>query len=196
MWHSSLKATAAVLAFLTSQVLGQEDVLDTTQTAQVVSAKGVILDTILDWIDAARLDQTTYNGQKYGCKCYPGRPCWPSANKWNSLNRTVDGTLRPVVPAGAVCHNTFEGPFGTVQTYDQAACADAQANFLSYNEQWTYVPICNENSIPQFEIRKLTKNRTVSRSPPTLSGPTSPTTPAVPPRTPPPPAPSATMVST
>ncbi|KAK3396897.1 hypothetical protein B0T20DRAFT_414736 [Sordaria brevicollis] len=143
MWQSStFKAAATVLALLTSQVLGQEaDVVgttnttNTTNTVQVVSTKGVILDTILDWIDAARLDTTTYNGQKYGCKCFPGRPCWPSANKWNSLNRTVDGTLRPIVPAGAVCHNTFESPLGTFQTYDQAACAEAQANFA--DEQWT-----------------------------------------------------------
>ncbi|KAJ4385949.1 hypothetical protein N0V85_007952 [Neurospora sp. IMI 360204] len=137
MWQTSLRATATVLALLTSQVLGQEDVQTETQTAQIVSTKGVILDTILDWIDAARLDQTTYNGQKYGCKCYPGRPCWPSANKWNNLNRTVDGTLRVNVPAGAVCHNTFDGPFGTIQTYNEAACADVKENFVSYNEQWT-----------------------------------------------------------
>ncbi|EGO56165.1 hypothetical protein NEUTE1DRAFT_146918 [Neurospora tetrasperma FGSC 2508] len=135
MWHTSLGAAAAVFSLLTSQVVGREDVQIEPQTAQIVSTKGVILDTILDWNDAARLDHTTYNGQKYGCKCYPGRPCWPSANKWNSLNRTVDGTLHVNVPAGAVCHNTFDGPFGTIQTYDEAACADAKENFV--NEQWT-----------------------------------------------------------
>ncbi|EAA34375.3 hypothetical protein GE21DRAFT_3623 [Neurospora crassa] len=135
MWQTSLGAAAAVFSLLTSQVVGQEDIQTEAQTAQIESTKGVILDSILDWNDAARLDPTTYNGQKYGCKCYPGRPCWPSANKWNSLNRTVDGTLRVNVPAGAVCHNTFDGPFGTIQTYDEAACADAKENLV--NEQWT-----------------------------------------------------------
>ena len=139
-WQPSLGATAAVLALLTSQVLGQDTQVEvaSNEIAQVESTKGVILEKILDWIDASRYDQTTYNGQKYGCKCYPGRSCWPSTTKWTSLNKTVDGTLRVNVPAGAVCHNTFDGPLGTIKTYNEAACADAQENFLSYNEQWTY----------------------------------------------------------
>ncbi|OIW22162.1 hypothetical protein CONLIGDRAFT_703077 [Coniochaeta ligniaria NRRL 30616] len=33
------------------------------------------------------------------------------------------------------CHNTFQGPLGTVSTYSAAGCADVQANFA--NETWT-----------------------------------------------------------
>jgi hypothetical protein len=89
----------------------------------------------LDWSDAAASETATLNGINFGCKCAPGRSCWPSAAKWNSLNNTVDGRLLVHIPPGAVCHNTFQGPLGTVQTYDAAACAEATANWAS--EDWT-----------------------------------------------------------
>jgi hypothetical protein len=70
-------------------------------------------------------------GRHYACKCYPGDRCWPTPQKWKTLNDTVGGTLKEVIPNWAVCHNTFEGE----STYNAAACAEATANFPL--EQWT-----------------------------------------------------------
>ncbi|KAH8904988.1 FAD-binding domain-containing protein [Coniochaeta sp. PMI_546] len=89
----------------------------------------------LDFSDAAPLQPTTWNGKKYGCKCYLGQSCWPSANDWKKLNTTVGGNLLVDIPPGAPCHKTFEGPLGTVNTYSAAGCANVQANFA--NETWT-----------------------------------------------------------
>lgn len=76
----------------------------------------------------------TWNGRSYGCKCYPGDACWPSADQWNKLNNTVDGNLHVLVPPEAACHNTFNGLLGTIPTYDAAKCADVTANYT--REQW------------------------------------------------------------
>ncbi|KAI1391724.1 FAD-binding domain-containing protein [Hypoxylon trugodes] len=76
----------------------------------------------------------TWNGSNYGCKCYPGDECWPSQSLWTKLNSMVDGNLLVNIPPGAPCHDTFEGPFGTVSTYDAAACADAIAMWP--DESW------------------------------------------------------------
>lgn len=89
----------------------------------------------LHWDDVAPLQPYTANGKSYGCKCYPGESCWPAQNKWNQLNNTVGGRLSVHIPPAAACHNTFEGPLGTVNTYDAAACAAVQANWA--NESWT-----------------------------------------------------------
>jgi hypothetical protein len=58
-------------------------------------------------------------GSSYSCKCYDGDSCWPSASKWKSLNTTVGGRLKKVIPAAAVCYNFFEG----IPTYNATACA-------------------------------------------------------------------------
>jgi hypothetical protein len=76
-----------------------------------------------------------WNGTEYACKCYFDDQCWPIGKLWSTLNTTVDGNLRIHVPPESVCHNTFSGPFGDIQTYDQAACADLQASYAG--EQWT-----------------------------------------------------------
>lgn len=89
----------------------------------------------LDFSDAAEVQPTTLKGINFGCKCYPGERCWPSTNKWNALNNTVDGRLLVHIPPGAPCHNTFNGPLGTVNTYDADKCAEATQNFES--ESWT-----------------------------------------------------------
>ncbi|KAI0158008.1 FAD-binding domain-containing protein [Hypoxylon sp. FL1284] len=81
------------------------------------------------------LVERTWNGAQYGCKCYMGDECWPSDDSWAGLNSTVDGNLAISIPPGASCYNTFEGPLGTLETYDAAACADATAQFG--NETWT-----------------------------------------------------------
>ncbi|OTA68101.1 FAD-binding domain-containing protein [Hypoxylon sp. EC38] len=81
------------------------------------------------------LVERTWNGIKYGCKCYPGDECWPTANAWAELNSTVDGNLLVNIPPAASCHNSFEGPLGTISTYDAAACADATAMWS--DEPWT-----------------------------------------------------------
>jgi len=81
---------------------------------------------------------TTWNGTKYGCKCYPGDDCWPTRGDWGELNKTVDGNLAVIAPPGAVCHESFKGLLGTSRTYDAAKCAEVTANFG--NEQWQWVP--------------------------------------------------------
>ncbi|CAH0043754.1 unnamed protein product [Clonostachys solani] len=65
------------------------------------------------------------------CKCYKGDDCWPSPSDWESLNRTVGGTLRKVIPPAASCYNEFEG----MKTYDREACDAATEGFLS--GEWT-----------------------------------------------------------
>lgn len=57
------------------------------------------------------------------------------ANAWSQLNSSVGGNLLVDVPPGAVCHNTFDGPLGTLQTYNAEECTNTTALF--YNEQWT-----------------------------------------------------------
>ncbi len=90
----------------------------------------------LDFSDAASALTTTISkGTRFSCKCYPGEACWPSATKWNLFNATVEGRLRINVPPGAVCHNTFNGPLGTLNTYNAAKCAEATQNWA--NESWT-----------------------------------------------------------
>ncbi|KAI1103469.1 FAD-binding domain-containing protein [Jackrogersella minutella] len=81
------------------------------------------------------LVERTWNGNKYGCKCYVGDECWPKASSWSALNSTVNGNLLVNVPPGASCHNTFEGPLGAIPTYDAGACADTSAMWS--NESWS-----------------------------------------------------------
>jgi len=75
-----------------------------------------------------------WEGSNYACKCYAGDSCWPNALQWKVLNHTVDGNLRVNIPIGAPCYNQFQGPLGTVNTYDAAKCAEVTANFA--NEQY------------------------------------------------------------
>lgn len=89
----------------------------------------------LDFSDAASFETATFKGVNFGCKCYPGERCWPSAAKWNSLNGTVNGRLHVHIPPGASCYNTFKGPLGIVNTYNEAACANVNQNW--YNQFWT-----------------------------------------------------------
>ncbi|KAI8963155.1 FAD-binding domain-containing protein [Daldinia sp. FL1419] len=77
----------------------------------------------------------TWNGVKYGCKCYVGDECWPRESSWDELNSTINGNLLVNIPPGASCHNSFEGPLGTVSTYDAAACAEATDKWS--DESWT-----------------------------------------------------------
>ncbi|KAK1752608.1 6-hydroxy-D-nicotine oxidase [Echria macrotheca] len=84
--------------------------------------------------DTAQLVPRTWNGQKYGCKCYFGDQCWPDSRTWNALNTTVDGNLAVYVPPEAACHTFFNGTLGTISTYDQAKCDTVTANYSS--EKW------------------------------------------------------------
>ncbi|KAH9905036.1 FAD-binding domain-containing protein [Xylariomycetidae sp. FL2044] len=77
----------------------------------------------------------TWNDAEWGCKCYLGDDCWPAESSWADLNSTVGGNLQVVIPPGAACYDTFEGPLGSIPTYDAAACADATAMWA--NETWT-----------------------------------------------------------
>lgn len=73
--------------------------------------------------DSSLQNRQNVSGSK--CKCYEGESCWPSATVWSTLNATVDGFLRKVVPAGAVCYSTFEGK----NTYNSSACSIATINW-------------------------------------------------------------------
>lgn len=48
-----------------------------------------------------------------GCRCRPHEPCWPSSDKWSTLNDTIQGNLVTVKPLGTVCHDP---------TFNDAAC--------------------------------------------------------------------------
>ena len=76
----------------------------------------------------------TWNGKKYGCKCYFGDACWPGSASWNTLNTTVGGRLSVYVPPEAACHKYFNGTLGTIPSYDAAKCEAVTANYTS--EQW------------------------------------------------------------
>lgn len=69
------------------------------------------------------------SGSDYACKCYPGDDCWPSESQWQKLNTTVGGNLHVNIPPGAPCYNTFQGPLGTVNTYDAAECERVTAGW-------------------------------------------------------------------
>ncbi|KAK4097303.1 hypothetical protein N658DRAFT_500531 [Parathielavia hyrcaniae] len=125
----SLLRLACAASFL-SAALAQ---ITLRSEAETVSAS-VDVDS-LDFSDAAGVSTVTSKGITYGCKCYPGESCWPSASKWRSLNATVDGRLLVHIPPAAACHNTFTGPLGTVNTYDAAKCAEVTQNWES--ESWT-----------------------------------------------------------
>ncbi|KAK3680909.1 hypothetical protein B0T22DRAFT_474350 [Podospora appendiculata] len=126
MFASLIKVAAAAGLVQTSLALVVRDALGSTASTTKCN---------LDWTDAAPLKTTYVDGVKYGCKCYFGDDCWPAASAWQRLNQTVDGSLSVNMPPGAACHNTFAGPFGTVNTYNAAACADITANFA--DESWT-----------------------------------------------------------
>ncbi|KAL1852431.1 hypothetical protein Daus18300_012190 [Diaporthe australafricana] len=83
----------------------------------------------------AALVPTVWNGSSYDCKCYVGDACWPKTEEWSALNTTLNGNLAVHIPPGAVCHNTYQGPLGTINTYNAAECSRVSANF--YNQQWT-----------------------------------------------------------
>lgn len=86
---------------------------------------------------ATALVPTTWNDTSYNCKCYLGDSCWPSPKQWAALNASVDGNLLVDIPPGAVCHTTFQGPLGTIPTYNAAACANVSTLTEFYSEQWT-----------------------------------------------------------
>ena len=84
--------------------------------------------------DKPALVPRTWNGKQYGCKCYFGDKCWPAPKEWDSLNKTVDGTLAVYIPPEASCHNFFNGTLGTVPTYDKGKCDALKVNYN--NEKW------------------------------------------------------------
>ena len=54
------------------------------------------------------------------CRCIPGDSCWPSIEKWQDLNNTVNGRLIATIPAGHPCHDP---------TYDEAVCSTLQGEW-------------------------------------------------------------------
>lgn len=88
---------------------------------------------------AQQLVERSWNGQKYGCRCYADDACWPSKTDWNSLNHTVRGNLIAHAPPGAPCHKSFTGPLGTLNLYDKDECETIYENFRLNNGS-TYCP--------------------------------------------------------
>ncbi|KAI0891265.1 FAD-binding domain-containing protein [Annulohypoxylon nitens] len=97
---------------------------------------GVNFSTLIGGVKSVSpsLVERTWNGSQYGCKCYLGDECWPSEDAWAGLNSSVNGNLAVNIPPGASCHNTFEGPLGSISTYDAAACENAVSMWS--DEQW------------------------------------------------------------
>ncbi|KAK5994000.1 FAD-linked oxidoreductase sor8 [Cladobotryum mycophilum] len=62
------------------------------------------------------LDASPPEAQGTNCKCFPGKPCWPTPSEWASFNRTVGGRLIATVPIAASCHKSNLAP------YDAQAC--------------------------------------------------------------------------
>ena len=135
MFHSVIRIAVAVGLVQASlaHVAVREELDTTSNVASLAGPAG----PKLKWADVKALVPAVISGKKYGCKCYPGQSCWPSQSVWSKLNQTVGGGLVVHIPPAAACHNTFEGPLGTIKTYDAAGCASVQANWAS--EQWTYV---------------------------------------------------------
>ncbi|KAK0385136.1 hypothetical protein NLU13_7614 [Sarocladium strictum] len=79
--------------------------------------------SVLPQLGLAQLVSREWQGQRYGCRCYTDDECWPKAPAWKKLNDTVEGNLLVHVPPEAACHNTFDGPLGSIETYNEAACA-------------------------------------------------------------------------
>lgn len=84
---------------------------------------------------AADLVPREWDGEQWGCKCYHDDDCWPAEEKWSALKEEVGGNLVVHVPPEAACHDTFEGPFGTVETFDEAVCEEVNATYT--DEQWS-----------------------------------------------------------
>lgn len=78
--------------------------------------------TVLPQLALGQLVAREWEGKEYGCRCYSDDECWPEASSWKELNSTVDGNLVVHVPPEAACHETFDGPLGSIETYDEAAC--------------------------------------------------------------------------
>lgn len=86
-------------------------------------------------VSSGGLVPRTVDGQDYACKCYPGDDCWPKQSAWDALDAEVDGNLHVHVPPEAACYNTFDGPLGSVETFDQEKCDAATENW--HDAQWT-----------------------------------------------------------
>ena len=74
------------------------------------------------------------------CRCFPGDPCWPSADAWSAFNQTLGGKLIATVPIASVCHNTFPGV-----SYDAAKCAQVRANWPrpSFHDVTSHSPMAS-----------------------------------------------------
>lgn len=84
--------------------------------------------------DVSPLVTRTWQGAEYACKVYYDDDSWPADSEWQKLNSTVGGGLAVDIPPGASCYNTFQGPLGTVNTFNAAKCDEVTASFA--NEQW------------------------------------------------------------
>ncbi|KAL8881457.1 MAG: hypothetical protein Q9198_001347 [Flavoplaca austrocitrina] len=62
------------------------------------------------------------------CRCLPGDTCWPKAQEWAELNRTVNGQLIATVPVAAPCHDPI---------YNAAECSKIRElwAFPNYHEE-------------------------------------------------------------
>jgi hypothetical protein len=77
----------------------------------------------------ATTDSSSASSSNSECKCGPTDSCWPSTSEWDGLNTTVGGRLIKTVPIGSVCHTTTTVEMTTIHDYNEAQCANVQANW-------------------------------------------------------------------
>ena len=82
-------------------------------------------------IDASWIHHFSRSGlTTQACKCFPGKPCWPTLSEWQAFNETLGGKLIATVPLASVCHDDQWGSF------DAEACAELQDKWYSPETHW------------------------------------------------------------
>ena len=81
----------------------------------------LIIPLALVWAATALTGNISYSNSS--CRVLPGDTAWPNAQKWASLNETLNGRLIASVPESSVCHKS---PFND---HDAAACAVLQSTW-------------------------------------------------------------------
>src|SRR5438552_18709986 len=59
------------------------------------------------------------------CRCRPHDSCWPSPQKWQALNDSIQGNLVALKPVAFVCHDP---------TFNAADCQATTA--MTHNSSW------------------------------------------------------------
>ncbi|KAI8960805.1 FAD binding domain protein [Daldinia sp. FL1419] len=90
--------------------------------SRVVKLTSLVTILVAAWLATSQPSFNTFRRPR--CRCFPGDPCWPSSDEWNSFNNTIRGRLIATVPIASPCHDTFPGV-----SYDADKCAEIRANW-------------------------------------------------------------------